>query len=114
MARTTDERLDCLMEQLEKGTQNIFESGRYAEYLAVMSKFHHYSFRNTILIFLQNPNASHVAGFHAWKKDFGRSVKAGEHGIQILAPCPRTRMETRCRSARSLPSLVTASLPSLT
>ena len=80
MARTTDERLDCLMEQLEKGTQNIFESGRYAEYLAVMSKFHHYSFRNTILIFLQNPNASHVAGFHAWKKDFGRSVKAGEHG----------------------------------
>ena len=87
MARTTDERLDCLMEQLEKGTQNIFESGRYAEYLAVMSKFHHYSFRNTILIFLQNPNASHVAGFHAWKKDFGRSVKAGEHGIQILAPC---------------------------
>ena len=53
MARTTDERLDCLMEQLEKGTQNIFESGRYAEYLAVMSKFHHYSFRNTILIFLQ-------------------------------------------------------------
>ena len=91
MARTTDERLDCLMEQLEKGTQNIFESGRYAEYLAVMSKFHHYSFRNTILIFLQNPNASHVAGFHAWKKDFGRSVKAGEHGIQILAPCPKRK-----------------------
>ena len=86
MARTTDERLDCLREQLEKGTQNIFESGRYAEYLAVMSKFHHYSFRNTILIFLQNPKASHVAGFHAWKKDFSRSVKAGEHGIQILAP----------------------------
>jgi len=78
MARTTDERLDYLMEQLEKGTQNIFESGRYAEYLAVMSKFHHYSFRNTILIFLQNPNASHVAGFHAWKKDFSRSVKAGD------------------------------------
>ena len=91
MARTTDERLDCLMEQLEKGTQNIFESGRYAEYLAVMSKFHHYSFRNTILFFLQNPNASHVAGFHAWKKDFGRSVKAGEHGIQILAPCPKRK-----------------------
>lgn len=91
MARTTDERLDYLMEQLEKGTQNIFESGRYAEYLAVMSKFHHYSFRNTILIFLQNPNASHVAGFHAWKKDFGRSVKAGEHGIQILAPCPKRK-----------------------
>ena len=91
MARTTDERLDRLMEQLEKGTQNIFESGRYAEYLAVMSKFHHYSFRNTILIFLQNPNASHVAGFHAWKKDFGRSVKAGEHGIQILAPCPKRK-----------------------
>ena len=91
MARTTDERLDCLMEQLEKGTQNIFESGRYAEYLAVMSKFHHYSFRNTILIFLQNPNASHVAGFHAWNKDFGRRVKAGEHGIQILAPCPKRK-----------------------
>ena len=91
MARTTDERLDYLMEQLEKGTQNIFESGRYAEYLAVMSKFHHYSFRNTILIFLQNPNASHVAGFHAWKKDFSRSVKAGEHGIQILAPCPKRK-----------------------
>ena len=91
MARTTDERLDRLMEQLEKGTQNIFASGRYAEYLAVMSKFHRYSFRNTILIFLQNPNASCVAGFHAWKKDFGRSVKAGEHGIQILAPCPKRK-----------------------
>lgn len=49
MARTTDERLDYLMEQLEKGTQNIFESGRYAEYLAVMSKFHHYSFRYPLL-----------------------------------------------------------------
>ena len=95
MARTTDERLDYLMEQLEKGTQNIFESGRYAEYLAVMSKFHHYSFRNTILIFLQNPNASHVAGFHAWKKDFSRSVKAGEHAVRALGT--QVRRAVKCQ-----------------
>ena len=91
MAKASDDRLGRLMEQLEKGTQDIFENGRYAEYLATMSKFHRYSFRNTILIFLQRPDASHVAGFHAWKKDFGRNVKAGEHGIQILAPCPKRK-----------------------
>ena len=85
------ERLKALTDQLEQGVSDIFQSGQYAAYLTAMSKFHHYSFRNTILIFLQNPNASHVAGFHAWKKDFGRSVKAGEHGIQILAPCPKRK-----------------------
>ncbi len=91
MAKVTDERLDRLMEQLETGTQEIFTSGRYAAYLAAVSKFHRYSCRNTILIFMQRPAASHVAGFHAWKKDFGRSVRKGERGIQILAPCPKRK-----------------------
>ena len=52
-----------------------------------MSKFHQYSFRNTILIFLQFPDASQVAGYNDWKEKFDRQVKAGEHGISILAPC---------------------------
>ena len=56
-----------------------------------MSKFHTYSFGNVMLILMQNPAASHVAGFHTWKKEFGRNVKAHENGLKILAPCPYRR-----------------------
>jgi hypothetical protein len=71
---------------LEQGVKNVFTDGKYAAYLSAMSKFHNYSFRNSMLIFLQNPSASLVAGFNTWKKDFSRSVKRGEHGIKIIAP----------------------------
>ena len=88
MALPTDERLAELTEKLENGIQELYASGRYGAYLSAMSKFHHYSFGNALLILLQCPTASRVAGFHTWKKEFGRQVKRGEKGIQILAPCP--------------------------
>ena len=88
---TPDERLKELTEKLEQGVSKIFTSGRYAEYLSAMSKFHTYSFGNVMLILMQNPAASCVAGFHTWKKEFGRNVKAHENGLKILAPCPYRR-----------------------
>ena len=67
-----------------------FESERYKEYLRVMSKFHNYSFNNTLLIAMQKPDASLVAGFSSWKNNFGRNVMKGEKGIKIIAPSPFT------------------------
>ena len=85
---TAAERVKELTDRLEAGVKEVFESEHYKNYLKAMSKFHNYSFSNVMLILLQCPNASLVAGFHKWKRDFGRTVKKGEHGIQILAPCP--------------------------
>lgn len=90
---SASERLKALTDQLEQGVSDIFQSGQYTAYLTAMSKFHHYSFGNAMLIFMQCPNASHVAGYHDWKRKFGRQVKRGEHGITILAPCPYRRRE---------------------
>ena len=87
------ERLKALTDQLEQGVSDIFQSGQYAAYLTAMSKFHHYSFGNTMLIFMQCPNATNVAGYHDWRRNFGRQVKRGERGITILAPCPYRRKE---------------------
>jgi antirestriction protein ArdC len=81
------ERVKALKEKLENGVKAIFESEDYARYLEAMSKFHHYSFGNCLLIFFQCPEASAVAGYTTWKR-LGRTVKKGEKGIQILAPCP--------------------------
>lgn len=67
---------------------SYFESGKYEEYLRVMSKFHHYSYRNTLLIAMQRPDATMVAGYESWKKKFGRQVNKGEKAIKILAPSP--------------------------
>ena len=69
---SASERLKALTDQLEQGVSDIFQSGQYAAYLTAMSKFHHYSFGNAMLIFMQCPNASHVAGYHDWKRKFGR------------------------------------------
>lgn len=91
MAPITDERLAELTDRLENGIKDLYASGRYAEYLSAMSKFHRYSFGNALLILFQCPTATHVAGYTTWKKDFGRQVKRGEHGIQIIAPCPYER-----------------------
>ena len=82
------ERIKELTDRLEQGVKDLFESDRYAAYLSAMSKFHSYSANNLLLILLQCPHASQVAGYTTWKKDFGRNVKRGEKGIQILAPCP--------------------------
>lgn len=70
----------------------VFESEKYKAYLNAMSKFHHYSFGNVLLILMQCPEASMVAGYTTWKKQFGRTVKKGEHGIMILAPAPYKRI----------------------
>lgn len=82
------EKLKEITDRLEQGISELFESDRYKEYLSVMSKFHNYSFNNTVLIAMQKPDASLIAGFNAWKNEFGRSVKKGEKGIRIIAPSP--------------------------
>lgn len=89
------EQLQALTGRLEQGITDLFASGRYADYLQTMSKFHQYSFGNVLLILMQCPHASQAAGFNTWKKDFGRSVKRGEKGIKILAPCPYKMFEER-------------------
>ena len=82
------DRLKEITDRLEQGILEVFESEKYKEYLRVMSKFHHYSFNNTMLIALQKPDASLIAGFSAWKNSHGRTVKKGEKGIRIIAPAP--------------------------
>ena len=81
------EWIKALTDKLENGVKEVFESEAYKEYLKTMSKFHRYSFGNCMLIFFQCPGATAVAGYTTWRK-LGRTVKKGEHGIQILAPCP--------------------------
>ena len=82
------EKLKEITDRLEQGITELFESERYREYLRVMSKFHNYSFNNTLLIAMQKPDASLVAGFSAWKNNFGRNVIKGQKGIKIIAPSP--------------------------
>ena len=82
------ERMKEITDRLEQGIKDLFDSDRYKEYLLVMSKFHRYSFNNTLLIAMQKPDASLVAGFNSWKKNFQRNVIKGERGIKILAPAP--------------------------
>lgn len=84
-----------LTKQLEEGTRAVFESTRYEEYLRVMGKFSKYSVRNTILIAMQRPDASLVAGYSAWQTNFGRQVNKGEHAIKILAPMTYTATRER-------------------
>lgn len=79
-----------ITDKLEKGIMELFEGDKFKEYLNTMSKFHNYSFNNTMLIALQKPDASLVAGFNSWKNKFERSVNKGEKGIQIFAPAPYT------------------------
>lgn len=82
-------KLKEITDRLEQGIADLFNSERFKEYLNVMSKFHNYSFNNTVLIALQKPDASLVMGFNAWKgKGIERNVKKGEQGIRIFAPAP--------------------------
>ena len=82
------DKLKEMTDRLEQGIMELFDSDRYKEYLRVMSKFHNYSFNNTLLIAMQKPDASLVAGFQSWKNNFKRNVVKGEKGIKILAPSP--------------------------
>lgn len=89
--KTQKEKVKEITDKLEQGIKDLFDSDRYKEYLSAMSKFHNYSFRNTILILMQKPDASYIAGFNAWKDKFKRDVRKGEKGIKILAPAPYKR-----------------------
>ncbi len=77
-----------ITDKLEAGIQALFESEAFKNYLKTLSKFHDYSLNNTILIAMQKPDATLVAGYTAWQKNFGRQVQKGETGIRILAPTP--------------------------
>ena len=84
--KSNKERLKEITDSIESGIRDVFTSGKYQQYLQTMSRFHRYSFNNTILIFMQKPDATRVAGFNKWKDDFKRNVKRGEKGIKIIAP----------------------------
>ena len=86
--QTNKERLKDITDSIETGIKELFESDRYRQYLATMSRFHRYSVNNTMLIYMQRPDATHVAGFNKWRDQFGRNVKKGEKGIKIIAPTP--------------------------
>ena len=89
-AKDTEGKVKEVTERLEAGVRELFESERYQAYLKAMSKFHDYSLNNTLLILMQKPDASLVAGFGKWRDDFERHVKRGEKGIKIFAPAPYT------------------------
>ena len=86
--KSTQNKMNEIPQMLEEGVHKVFESDNYKNYLNIMSKFHNYSINNTLLIARQNPDATLVAGFKSWEKNFGRHVKKGEKGIKILAPSP--------------------------
>ncbi len=92
---TEKQKVKEITDKLEEGLKELFESEKYKNYLSTMSKFHNYSFNNTLLIALQRPDASLVAGYQAWQKNFNRHVKRGEKGIRILAPAPYKIKEER-------------------
>lgn len=85
-AEERNEELQQTLERLEEGVRDVFTSEKYSEYLSVMSRFHNYSFNNCLLIAMQKPEATLVAGYRAWQDKFGRHVRKGEHGIKIISP----------------------------
>lgn len=85
---STMDRVKELTTKLEAGLKELVDSGKFKAFLDCMSKFHSYSFNNTMLILMQRPDATYVAGYQSWQRNFNRHVKAGEKGIQILAPSP--------------------------
>ena len=85
---TNRERLREITDGIEQGIKELFESEKYMRYLSVMSRFHRYSVNNTMLIYMQKPDATLVAGYNKWRDQFERHVKKGEHGITIIAPTP--------------------------
>ena len=90
-AMTNQERLKEITDGIELGIQGLFQSDRYMQYLRTMSHFHKYSVNNQMLIYMQNPNATRVAGYNKWRDQFGRQVNRGEKSIEIIAPTPYLR-----------------------
>ena len=86
--QTNKERLKDITDSIERGIEELFQSDKYAEYLRTMSRFHKYSVNNTMLIYMQKPDATLVAGFNKWRDQFERNVMKGERGIKIIAPTP--------------------------
>lgn len=86
--KSDKEKLKEITDSIENGIKELFASDKYKQYLQTMSRFHRYSVNNQMLIFMQKPDASLVAGFNKWKDSFGRNVKRGEKGIKIIAPAP--------------------------
>ena len=86
--QTNKDRMREIVDSIETGIKGLFESDKYRQYLSTMSRFHRYSVNNTMLIYMQRPDATHVAGFNKWRDQFGRNVLKGEKGIRIIAPTP--------------------------
>ena len=86
--QTNKDRMREIVDSIENGIKELFESDKYRQYLSTMSRFHRYSVNNTMLIYMQRPDATHVAGFNKWRNQFGRNVLKGEKGIRIIAPTP--------------------------
>lgn len=106
---TNRERLQEITAGIEQGIKELFESEKYMRYLSVMSKFHRYSVNNTMLIYMQRPDATLVAGFNKWKNQFERHVKKGEHGITIIAPTPyKKKIEEMKRDPDTLAPILDA------
>lgn len=93
--KTEKQKVQEITDRLEEGLKELFESEKYKTYLSTMSKFHNYSFNNTLLIAMQKPDATLVAGYRAWQKNFERHVNKGEKAIRILAPAPYKIKEER-------------------
>lgn len=90
-SKKNKERLKIITDSIEQGIKDLFESEKYKQYLRTMSRFHRYSVNNTLLIAMQRLDATCVAGFSKWRNQFGRHVRKGEKGIQIIAPTPYKR-----------------------
>lgn len=86
--KSTRERIQELTDGIDRGIREMFGSGRYKEFLTVMSRFNRYSLNNTMLIFMQRPDAVRVASYDNWRNKYGRGVVRGEKGITIIAPAP--------------------------
>ena len=86
--KSNKERLKEITDSIEAGIKELFESEKYQQYLQTMSRFHRYSVNNTMLIYMQKPDATLVAGFNKWRDQFERNVNKGERGIKIIAPTP--------------------------
>ncbi len=95
VSMTEKQKVKEITDKLEEGLKELFESEKYKSYLSTMSKFHNYSFNNTLLIAMQKPEATLVAGYKAWQKNFERHVNKGEKAIRILAPMPYKIKEKR-------------------
>lgn len=105
--QSAQDRVKEITDKLEAGLKALFEGDNFKQYLDTMSKFHNYSFNNTMLIALQKPEATLVAGFNSWKNNFERSVNKGEKGIKIFAPAPykKKKLQEKIDPETELPVL---------